>query len=157
MHRTFWMALAAIGVSGLLATAACDSEDDGDGGGGSTATGTPGSGGAGAGSCSCYPCADYLVACTSNCPPGHPTDVVCPGSLPTLNTVNECLCDAARGNCAADCAWTCAQNLGGSGPGGSGAGGGPVDGPDCVPCQGEAITDVCKTEFDACAAMRDCS
>lgn len=155
MERTYWMALAALGTGALLATAACDSEDDGDGGGGATATGTTTAGGGGGGTCSCMPCADYIIACTTECPAGDPRDVICEASLPVMGAVNDCICDAARGNCEADCPTTCAMDIGG---GGAAQGGAPAaDTSDCVPCQGEAITDVCKTEFDACAALRNCT
>lgn len=148
MNRLVLGAVGTLFAGALLTAVACSSDSNGDGGGGSTTTGS-------GGSCPCYSCADFTVACINECPPGDPRDLVCPNSLIVLNALNECVCDSTRGGCGEECPGTCSMTIGDAGS--AGAGGIPPDTADCIPCQGEAITDVCKTEWDACSAARDCS
>ena len=169
MKRTIYFLIGAASVIGLLASAACKSSDNGGGGSGNTGnnTTTTHTGTAGAGGCDCYPCGAYILACAAGCPAGSPLDLVCPGSLPTMVTLNDCICDPARGNCAADCAATCSMNVGGAGGSGgsvsSGGGSGGLDSgsggdsPNCMTCQGTAAQGVCAAQFNACLALTTCA
>jgi hypothetical protein len=168
MKRTILFLIGATSMIGLLASAACSSKDDGGGGSGNTGnTTTTHTGTGGAGGCGCYSCGAYIIACTQGCPAGSPLDLVCSGSLPTMVTLNDCICDPARGNCATECAATCSVEVGGGGGTGgaisSGGGMGGLDSgsggdsPGCMACQGNAATGICSAEFNACAALTTCS
>ena len=141
--------LAVGGTVALLASAACSSDSNGDGGSSPTGSG---------GACGCLSCADYTVACITECPAGDPRDVICEASLPTVAALNECVCDPNIGNCVKECAYTCSLELnqGGGSPGsGSGGGaGGLVDSTGCTQCQNNAVmkgSKPCEAAWNACA------
>ena len=144
MIRFIRFAAATLTATTLIIAGACSSGDDDDGAGASTATGTAtGSGGA----CGCWSCSDYSIACATECPAGNPRDLVCDASEPTLDALNECICDPARGNCLAECPTTCALT--------SGQAGAAPDTDQCTSCQGPAIVapnGTCINEWNSCLA-----
>ncbi|MBW2525743.1 MAG: hypothetical protein JRI23_16285 [Deltaproteobacteria bacterium] len=156
MKQFILWSLGGLTAFGLALFAGCDSSDDGNGTGGSTASGT-------GGACTCYPCSEYIAECINECPAGDPREVVCDSALPTLISLNQCICDPSGGDCRDVCQATCALSdalVGGGGPGGAGTGGALADDPSaCIPCQSEAIATggPCIAEWDACAASDSCN
>lgn len=160
MNRIMLISVSALAATALAQGVGCSSDDDDGTGGGTTSNttsnggGTTSNTGTGGAGCGCWSCGEYILECMNDCPAGDPTEVVCPDSLPLMLDLNECICDAARGNCGSVCPVTCALGVGGGGQGGAGQGG---EGTDCVACQGTAVQATCNPEMTACSAETGCT